>query len=73
MVDIVRTTSVRHVNRRPARVVGRRGDASLSRMDAVKIRSSRLVSLAVRVVPVSALLVLAEQANVLASGGPRTF
>jgi hypothetical protein len=73
MVAIVRTASVRHVNRRPALVVGRRGDAVTSKIVGVKKRSARLASLAARVVPVAALLLVVENAEALASGGPRTF
>jgi hypothetical protein len=53
--------------------VGRKGDALTSKIVLVKTRSHRIVSLAVRVVPVAALLVLVEQAPVALAGGPKGF
>jgi hypothetical protein len=53
--------------------VGRRGDARPSKIIDVKTRSHRIVSLAVRVVPVAALLVLVEQAPVVLAAGPRGY
>jgi hypothetical protein len=59
------------VNRRPARAVGREEDARTSKIIPVKTRSHRLVSLAVRIVPLAAVLAVAETGHQVLAAGPR--
>jgi hypothetical protein len=39
----------------------------------VKTRSHRIVSLAIRVVPIAAVLAVVENSQVLATGGPKVW
>jgi hypothetical protein len=59
------------VHRRPARGVGREEDARPDKIIVVKTRSRRLTSLAVRIVPLAAVLTVLETGHVVLAGGPK--
>ena len=50
--------------------MGRECDARATKINAVKTRSRRLTSLAVRIVPIAAVLTVLETGHVVLAGGP---
>jgi hypothetical protein len=53
--------------------VGRERDARTAKINAVKTRSHRLTALAVRIVPIAAVLTVLETSHVVLAAGPRSF
>ena len=58
------------MHRRPVGAVGREWDARTCMIIAVKTRSHRLTRLAVRIVPIAAVLTVLETGHVVLAGGP---
>jgi hypothetical protein len=57
----------------PRAAVGREGDAPTAKINAVKTRSRRLTSLAVRIVPIAAVLTVLETTHVALAVGPKMY
>jgi hypothetical protein len=58
------------VHQRPASAVVRKCDARTSMILDVKTRSHRLTRLAIRIVPIAAVLTVIETGHVVLAGGP---